>query len=180
MGGYGSTRWGSVKTRYAAEDCRKLTIFFLRPYLQPGNYQTITWSRGGEKISSIGYWVKGQDDTPETINLIYTITPHNSGKPTDLDYPVKLAMSDIYRGGRRYWFICPAVGCNRRVGCLYLAPNSKYFVCRHCNGLSYKSRQDGYGELSFYRYLLPNMPGLPQDMTPRQLKRMLDYSGWLP
>ena len=177
MGGYGSTRWGSVKTRYAAEDCRKLSIFFLRPYLRPGNFNTLTWSRGGEKIGSIGYWVKGQDDTPETINLTYTRTPQ-AGKPTDYDYPVRLATSEVYRGGRRYWFICPS--CERRVGCLYLAPDGQLFTCRHCNGLSYKSRQDGYGELGIYRLLLPTMQDkLPPGMTPRDLKRLLDYSGWL-
>lgn len=177
MGGYGSTRWGSVRTKYAAEDCRKLSIFFLRPYLQPGNSNTLTWSRGGEKIGSISYWVWGEGYKPERIKLIYTRTP-NGGKPVDYDYFVNLATSEVYRGGRRYWFICP--GCERRVGCLYLAPGGQLFTCRHCNGLSYKSRQDGYGELGIFRYILASMQDkYPPGMTPRELKRLLDYSGWL-
>ena len=175
MGGYGSTRWGSVRTKYAAEDCRKLTIFFLRPYLQPGNCQTITWSRCGQKIGNINFSVAGHAAAPETIRLIYTIGA-KSGHPVDYDYPVRLTTSGVYRGGRRYWFICPATGCGRRVGALYLAPGGKYFVCRHCNKLSYKSRQDGYSELGFYRYMLANMAdALPPGISPRQLKKIFDH-----
>ena len=40
----------------------------------------------------------------------------------------------------RYWFACPA--CGGRVGGLYLAPGSRYFICRHCNNLSYNSRNE--------------------------------------
>ncbi|MCA9947859.1 MAG: hypothetical protein KC449_30465, partial [Anaerolineales bacterium] len=49
-------------------------------------------------------------------------------------------------GGHRYWFICPLTAngryCGRRVGKLYLAPGSRYFACRHCQNLTYRSSQE--------------------------------------
>jgi hypothetical protein len=38
------------------------------------------------------------------------------------------------RGGRRWWWLCPA--CGRRVGHLYLADE---LLCRRCSGLRYAS-----------------------------------------
>lgn len=44
-------------------------------------------------------------------------------------------------GGYRHWFLCPGKGdgfCNERVAILYLKDGE--FSCRHCHGLTYKSR----------------------------------------
>jgi hypothetical protein len=47
-------------------------------------------------------------------------------------------------GGSRQFFICPGpqnrVECGRRVGKLYLSRS--YFLCRHCNQLSYASQYE--------------------------------------
>jgi hypothetical protein len=43
-------------------------------------------------------------------------------------------------GGERPWFVCPGVGCGRRVAILY-GPG-KYCLCRHCNDLRYESQRD--------------------------------------
>ena len=42
-------------------------------------------------------------------------------------------------GGSRAWFICPAVGCGRRVAILY---GGGIFACRHCYQLAYASARE--------------------------------------
>jgi hypothetical protein len=41
-------------------------------------------------------------------------------------------------GGERPWFLCPGIGCVRRVTILY-GP-VKYFLCRYCYDLRYESQ----------------------------------------
>lgn len=161
MGGYGSTRWNYHDKRTAVEDCRRLPFRMFKEYLQVGWGGQVTWSRNGEVISTIGYQVKGEDDSPSRIQLIYTITKANKEK-IDCNYPVYLTDTALPWGGARHWFICPIAGCGRRVSVLYLAPGGKYFACRHCNRLSYRSRQEGYQDRSFYGHLA----GLMQDILP--------------
>jgi hypothetical protein len=51
-------------------------------------------------------------------------------------------------GGKRWWFICPlivhGIACNRRAGKLYLPPGARYFGCRKCHDLTYRSRQEAH------------------------------------
>lgn len=60
-----------------------------------------------------------------------------------LDYRVPLVTTPCRLGGRRWWFVCPLArgdaACARRVRVLYLA--GRYFGCRHCHDLTYRSRQ---------------------------------------
>lgn len=162
MGGYGSTRWGSHYTKTAVEDCRKLPMKIIHsPMLKGRWWGSISWNRGGEPIGDIDYRVTGGQE-PETLRLIYTITKHRTGEKKDLDYPVRLTTTPLPWGGLRYWFVCPVVGCGRRVNVLYLAPGGEIFACRHCYRLSYRSRQDGYRDRAFYGH----MAGVIQDLYP--------------
>ncbi len=77
-------------------------------------------------------------DNPVAI-LMYSVTDRE-GKRTDYDDKVNLVTTPCYFGGVRYWFGCPL--CGRRVAVLYLAPGDVYFRCRHCNNLSYHSRNN--------------------------------------
>ncbi len=62
-----------------------------------------------------------------------------------LDYGVRMGSTQPHYGGRRWWFLCPAIEagctCERRVQKLYRPPGTKYFMCRHCWGLSYASQR---------------------------------------
>lgn len=60
------------------------------------------------------------------------------GTQVECDYEVALLTSPCNFGGIRYWFACPT--CSERVACLYLAPRERYFMCRHCADLTYRSR----------------------------------------
>jgi len=161
MGGYGSTRWNWHNKRLAAEDCRRLPFRVFKKNLFIGWRGQVTWSRNGEVFSTIGYWVNGAGESPSSLRLIYTITRVN-GEKQDVDYPIRLTTTPLPWGGLRYWFICPCLGCGRRVSVLYLASGQDYFLCRHCNRLSYRSRQEGYQDRAFYK----NMAGLMQDLYP--------------
>ena len=60
-------------------------------------------------------------------------------------YPVALDWSPCPFGGARPWFLCPLVvvgePCRRRVRILYRPWGSRYFGCRRCHHLTYRSRQ---------------------------------------
>lgn len=52
------------------------------------------------------------------------------------DYSINLITTECNYGGVRYWIQCPR--CDRRVGKVFLL--GTYFLCRHCNNLTYESR----------------------------------------
>ena len=98
--------------------------------------ETKIWSSNRtDKKTIIGVAVDITDDP--YVRLIYSGTDRD-GKRTDYDYQVSLVTSPCNFGGLRYWFGCPT--CGRRAAILYLAPSDVYFRCRHCNNLSYHSR----------------------------------------
>ncbi len=63
-----------------------------------------------------------------------------------MELPIRLETTPLHFGGHRWWGICPLVvnnvPCNRRVGKLYLPPGDRYFGCRHCHRLTYRSAQE--------------------------------------
>ena len=95
----------------------------------------LTWTRHSglsspRKIGSIAYSSNfiGKE---KYITLNYTFR-----EKEDLNYKIPITYNIPYYGGRRYWFICPK--CGRKVAFLY---GGKYFLCRHCQNLSYPTQQ---------------------------------------
>jgi hypothetical protein len=72
----------------------------------------------------------------DRVILIYR---HRSGSEEwkDQQYPLRIVRTRCNLGGERAWFICPAVGCGRRVAILYGG-----FACRHCYRLAYPSARE--------------------------------------
>lgn len=68
------------------------------------------------------------------VTLVYTYKGQER-----IDYKVQITTSRPNYGGERYWFVCPR--CGRMVASLY---GSKYFWCRHCHDLAYKTQQVGF------------------------------------
>ena len=160
MGGFGSGRWGWGSKKIQVEECYKWSIFSLKPYLIPGFSGVSRWMRGEQESGKISFRVVG-DEKPTAIRLIYTIGA-KSGNPEDFNYPVELTTTSLPWGGIRYWFVCPLQGCNRRVGCLYLPPNGKYFGCRHCYDLSYESQTEWHRDKGMFE----RMAFMMQDTHP--------------
>jgi hypothetical protein len=107
-----------------------------------GGAGTFTWTWASGNKSSIGFFVTGDHDFP-------TITLHYRWRDTeDVRILICLDTTPTQFGGKRWWFTCPlisrGVACYRRVGKLYLPPGAKYFGCRKCHDLTYRSCQEAH------------------------------------
>lgn len=132
MGGYSSgRRGGNITTNdMHALDIRKIARAGL---LKPGSSFSWQWTRGGEKIASIGL-------RTETDRVVLDYRSRSNGDEwQDMHYPVYLAWSGCNYGGQRTWWLCPAVGCGRRVAVLY---GGKVYACRHCHKLAYQTQRE--------------------------------------
>lgn len=156
MGGYGSGRWGWHSKKDTVEECRSLDANrWMREGILRENLHTWggwNWlNYAGEKTSSIGYEVDTTNSAFPWVRLFYTFTNRNES----LDYKIELATTRPNFGGRRWWFICPLVingrACNRRIGKLYLPPGRRYYGCRQCHDLTYKSCQESDKRVSWLR-----------------------------
>jgi len=149
MGGYGSGQWRWRSAKTCVEDTHKLHLREFRKYLRAGGSWTgsIRWTRGGKPNGNIGYVTIA----PDTVRLIYTV---NQGKPDahDYDYPVRTTTTQTAFGGTRLWWLCPR--CGRRCDTLYLR---SLFLCRHCQGLTYRSCQESHSSDRVYALVAAHM-----------------------
>ena len=135
MGGIGSGNWYRWDKRDAVEDYRRLDVrrWQRNGYLEPGRWFSWQWTRDGETLASIGVTVEA-----DRVILNYRHRG-GSGERNAEEYPVRLDRTACTYGGTRAWFICPAVGCGRRVAILY---GGGIFACRHCYRLAYESQRE--------------------------------------
>ena len=140
MGGIGSGNWCRWSKRDTVEDCRSIDIrrWQREGLLMPGHWFGWQWTRDGETVASIGVCVEAGR---VILNYRYR---RDSEEWQDVEYPVRLDQTPCTYGGTRAWFLCPAVGCERRVAILYLS--GRYFACRHCYRLAYASQQESQAQ----------------------------------
>lgn len=137
MGGIGSGRyyWDTKSTieDYLALDIRK---WHRKKLLTPCNEITSRWYRNGEQTDSIRIFV--------AINKVILSYSNREcdGNWKSYSYSVQVDWSDCSYGGKRPWFLCPGLGCKRRVAILY---GGAVFACRHCYKLSYKCQSESPG-----------------------------------
>ena len=134
MGGYGSGRTG---WKPKAETAKRVDIRYLykRGMLIPGSQSTLSWNLGGEPAGNIR--MKAEEGE---IILIYRIRLYGEEEWHSIEEPVSLTWTDCNFGGQRPWFRCPK--CNKGVAVLYGL--GRYFLCRHCYGVTYYSRCEGW------------------------------------
>jgi hypothetical protein len=136
-------RWSKKRV---VESCTAIDTAKLRQWnlLVPGitdHPGALFWGREGEKepTSSVSYTLTVRDGSG-SFRLLYQL----GEAKTSFDYRIRLVTTACHLGGVRWWFICPlvrsGVACERRVRKLYLC--GKYFGCRHCHNLTYRSRQE--------------------------------------
>ena len=98
---------------------------------------TCRWARGGNPSGEIGYLADLTDPDHAELRLTY-----RHGEES-VDYAVRIESTTPNYGGSRWWFRCPliigGVACRRRCRVLYL--RGRYFGCRTCHDLSYRSTQ---------------------------------------
>jgi hypothetical protein len=143
MGGSGSGNWWRWQGKKSTvEESLVVGMKEIRKRLSHGTTGTFTWTWASGNKCSIGYFVTWNFDAP-------TVTLHYRWNDTeDVRIPVRLSKTPTQFDGQRWWFICPLIvrglPCNRRVGKLYLPPGARYFGCRKCHDLTYRSCQEAH------------------------------------
>ncbi len=137
--------------KMTVEECRSLEINYLKKqgFLKEGplfRRYTIRWGIDGQDMGIFGLTVglSMHGLLPGRRNLLefnYVITDPETGEKANCSYRADLVSTPCRFGGQRWWFICPMMNCDRRVGVLYLPFGAKYFACRHCYHLTYESVQ---------------------------------------
>lgn len=144
MGGLGSGmwhRWAGKKS--TVEESLTLEVKQFRGRLHPYSSGTFVWMNGWGRQAWIDFSVAFRGETP-----VVTLQYRCGGE--EIRIPIRMQTSPTQFGGRRWWFTCPlivsGVPCGRRVGKLYSPPQSRYFGCRTCHQLTYRSCQKAHQE----------------------------------
>jgi hypothetical protein len=136
-GGLGSGRWKN-RARKTVESYCTLDVNYLseKGWLRPGRSGTSRWLVGGE-IVSINIRAEA-----ERVRLSYTV--RGDGGWEDMAEIIPIVHARCRFGGSRSYFICPGprngTDCGRRITKLHLS--CRYFLCRHCNQLTYASQYE--------------------------------------
>ncbi len=145
MGGRESGRWRWHSKKGTVEDCCCLDIKRMveTDVIVWDIWHSGTWrwsdSRTGETVSTVGFEV----DTLRNSSFSWLRLHYKINRTEEVvDYRIRLQTTPPHYGGLRWWFTCPILGCGRRIAKLYLPPGGRYFGCRHCYQLTYKSAQE--------------------------------------
>ena len=134
-----------LQIKYCVEECSTSDLKDLKPYMKDftGNQEVATYDSYGNQSK---YIVK----IPDSIDFIkgdirgelkYSVIINAIEEVEEINYYINFTRTKCNFGGYRWWFICPNQNCGRRVRVLYRSPNSRYYVCRHCHNLTYRSKQ---------------------------------------
>jgi len=134
MGGTGSGYYSRWRRRSTTEEHRCIDIRWLKKksLLQPGIIGSLHWVRNGIEYGNIDFQIKN-----DRMVLLYNVR-QPGGEWNRVEQTVFFDKTPCHYGGHRWWFLC--YRCDRRVVAIYAA--GKYFLCRHCYGLTYRSRQE--------------------------------------
>ncbi|MGM0583757.1 MAG: hypothetical protein ACQEUZ_03805 [Pseudomonadota bacterium] len=104
--------------------------------LKPGFIGERVWYslRDGRRTASIGLHT-------ETDRLVLSFrSPETGGAWVDIEQSVAITREPCRYGGSRPYFLCPKLGCGRRV--VKLFKSGHRFLCRQCHGLVYESQAE--------------------------------------
>jgi hypothetical protein len=164
MGGKGSGnfyQWQRHPKKTTVEACRSINVnYWMRESIIRAGLNSdgaLEW-RYQDESSFVLYF---EVDTREGVvpHLLLSSVLRHPGKPDVRveKYTVRLSTTVPRFGGVRWWFHCPIIDsgryCGRRVGKLYMPFGGRYFGCRHCYDLTYRSRQEGVRIRNFYKWM---------------------------
>ena len=150
MGGVGSGRKAGYSERKTTVE-EVLSLDAIRwqreGILAAGSQASGKWAwrsarRPDKETATIEYEVEIGEDGEGDVRLMY-----QAGRAQEaMDYRVCLQTTRPPLGGLRWWFTCPlgrgGRACGRRVAKLY--HRGRYFGCRHCHDLTYRSSQEAH------------------------------------
>ena len=145
-----------------------------------------TWSRGDERLASIGVAV---EPFARAVLLTFQWRRRGASEWARTSERVAISWTKCALGGVRPWLLCPADAgegqcCGRRVAVLYA--NGPGFACRQCCGFTYTSQSESPHDRSIRRVRKTRMllgggpsivdpfPGKPPRMHWRTYGRWLD------
>ena len=134
-GNANSGRWHGYLRKRRADDCEQIAVRGLIPrqvYIERQPYSA-------HLSDSLHCFLAWADDMP-SLMVTYTLIAR-AGSVEAVRYRVALQADDMPHGGRRWWLVCPNTHCERRCASLYRPADERYFCCRHCHDLSYRSAQ---------------------------------------
>ena len=143
-------RW-SRYDRKTVEECMSISIKWLSQHDYFCGYKSggIEWKNDLSKVTdSIGIQVSIDERNIDKnyLRIYYTQTDYFTKEKKEYDYKIPVITTSCNYGGVRYWFCCPLTVngkfCGKRVGIIYLPPLGKYFGCRTCHNLTYKSSKE--------------------------------------
>jgi len=136
--------------RLIVEDCYKVSIKTLNNYGLFKN-KLIT----GTIDNKYNFVISTFKPTPYMSLEYYIVDKLGLGQK--INPTIYLTYTVCFYGGIRWWFKCPVVKngvqCNKRVGVLYLTPRGKYFACRHCYNLTYRSCKENHKYDSLFKFI---------------------------
>jgi hypothetical protein len=159
MGGMNSGTWYRWDARDTTESQKRIDIRYMKKngFLRSGCSGSLTWTCGSEEAGNINFRV-----IDGFLKLSYLIRMYGSDWEP-VEESVKIAWTPCNYGGHRPWFLCPIIGCGRRVAVLYGA--GRYFACRHCYDLAYQSQREQPYERAMRKShnIIKRMGGDPDD-----------------
>ena len=172
MGGFGSGKWTRSKRRKTrVEESLILCVRDVTKDRGDGlGDGSVEWQRASGKAPSIGYVANLKSDHP----CVFLGWHAGAIKRSQF---IRLTTTPTRFGRPRWWFECAlvrdGVPCRRRAYKLYLPPNRKYFGCRECYDLTYKSSQTAHESERYWRFV-ETWPA----RTKRLLERIRSCSKW--
>ncbi len=164
MGGKGSGayyHWWRHPKKTTVEECRALGTKDLRQLglLKADSVisKVISWG-SPDTNSQSSILVKSATTVPNPcLCLEYTLS--KTGE--NVRYTIALSSTRPPFGGHRWWLHCPLIvsgrRCDRRGTKLYLPPGARYFGCRECYSLTYRSCQESHKYDAFFAEIAQGM-----------------------
>jgi hypothetical protein len=139
MGSPDSGSHGPRRAKRTTSDFLKLDVrlWAREGVLTPGYSGTRCWQLDGKIIHAV--------HVRSAFGQMILTYSHNVSSEAwrDEQYIVRIERTSCHLGGSRPWFVCPAVGCQRRVAMLY---GGAIFACRHCYRLAYRCTRESDGD----------------------------------
>ncbi|MCI0588408.1 MAG: hypothetical protein L0323_16375 [Planctomycetes bacterium] len=149
-------------------------------FLRGAGAGRLSWKNAfGQEVSSVLWDLEPTAAGAVLLRLRYTVRrwggfERNQGE--EVVEAVRLQTTRPNFGGVRWWFACPLAAayspCGRRVSRLYLPPGGRYFGCRTCYGLTYRSVQ----ERRSWHELSRQNPRLALAVLDRRVRRLVRRS----
>jgi hypothetical protein len=141
MGGFGSGEWLRMAKKPTVDESLTLEVRNFRNCLLSDSSGDISWTLANGAKASLGFTISCSRRPVVTLRYRWD-------DQEDISIPVRFETTVTKFDGTRYWFTCPlivrGVACNRRAAKLHLPPGARYFGCRACHGLTYRSSQEAH------------------------------------